>query len=214
LKNSTVVRSTTARDAFRITPTPLRAALGKAIDDGLPARQKSDTRTVVVDVSPARAFAPIRQIGGVAGWYFGNSLWRVRGWLDRALGGVGMSRGRRDPLTCGVADVIDGWTVEAYEPDRLLRLSADLKLPGRGWLEFEVTPVDGGRRSMIRQTALFDPRGVLGRGYWYAVLPLHFLLFRGMLARIARRASQEIVSVTENAGHASAAPRAGSDIGT
>jgi len=85
------------------------------------------------------------------------------------------------------AVVVDGGTVEAYEPDRLLRLSADIKLPGRGWLEFEVTPV-GAARSRIRQTATFDPRGLLGRAYWYLSLPLHAWMFRGMLARIARRA--------------------------
>ena len=102
---------------------------------------------------------------------FPDLLWRVRGWLDTRLGGVGMGRGRRDPDVCAVGDVIDGWTVEAYEPDRRLRLSSDWKLPGRAWLEFEVTPLDGGRRSVIRQTATFDPRGLLGRAYWYALVP-------------------------------------------
>jgi hypothetical protein len=102
-----------------------------------------------------------------------------------------MGRGRRDPDACAVGDVIDGWTVEACEPDRRLRLSADLKLPGRGWLEFEVTPLDGGTRSMIRQTATFDPRGLLGRAYWYALLPVHSLMLRGMLQQIARMASRE-----------------------
>jgi uncharacterized protein DUF2867 len=105
-----------------------------------------------------------------------------------------MSRGRRDADICIVGDTIDGWTVEAYEPDRRLRLSADLKLPGRGWLEFEVTPLDGGRRSLVRQTATFDPRGVLGRAYWYAVLPVHAILFRGMLRQIATRGAAVTVS--------------------
>jgi hypothetical protein len=122
------------------------------------------------------------------GWYFADWLWSVRGWLDWGLGGAGMRRGRRDANACAVGDTIDGWTVEAFEPDRRLRLSADFRLPGRGWLEFEVTPLDGGKRSAIRQTATFDPRGVLGRAYWYSVLPLHHLIFRGMLEQIARRA--------------------------
>ena len=171
LKNSTVVRSTMARETFRIAPMPFNAAVVKALDEGARARLKRDTRTVVVDVPPAQAFAPIRRIGGETGWYFGNVLWQARGWLDRWLGGVGMSRGRRDPDACAVGDTIDGWTVEAFEPDRRLRLSADLKLPGRGWLDFEVTPLEDGQRSMIRQTATFDPRGWLGRAYWYAILP-------------------------------------------
>jgi hypothetical protein len=84
--------------------------------------QKVDTRTAVVDAPPSQVFAPIKQIGGTNGWYFGNSLWRARGWLDLGFGGVGMGRGRRDPENCELTDVIDGWTVEAYEPDRRLRL--------------------------------------------------------------------------------------------
>lgn len=187
LKNSTIVRSTAARDTFEIRPMPLHDAFVRAIDDGAVARRKSDTRTVVVDAPPAAAFAPVRRIGGTSGWYFGSLLWTARGWLDRLFGGVGMSRGRSDQDTCRVGDTIDGWTVEAYEPDRRLRLSADLKLPGRGWLEFEVTPLPR-ERSTIRQTATFDPRGILGRAYWYAVFPLHCLMFRGMLNAIAGRA--------------------------
>ena len=125
LKNSTVVRSTAARETFRIAPMPFNAAVVKALDEGAPARVKCDTRTVVVDVPPAQAFAPIRRIGGETGWYFGNVLWQARGWLDRWLGGVGMNRGRRDADACAVGDTIDGWTVEAFEPDRRLRLSAN-----------------------------------------------------------------------------------------
>jgi uncharacterized protein YbjT (DUF2867 family)/ligand-binding SRPBCC domain-containing protein len=189
LRNATVVRSSAARDTFQITPMPLRTALIKAIDDGAASRVKVDTRTVVVDVPPAQAFAPVRRIGGATGWYYGNALWRVRGWVDRWFGGVGMARGRRDPEGCAVGDVIDGWTVAAYEPERRLRLSGDLQLPGRGWLEFEVTPFDDGRRSVIRQTATFDPRGLLGRVYWYAILPVHDLMFGGMLTQIARKAA-------------------------
>jgi uncharacterized protein YbjT (DUF2867 family) len=97
---------------------------------------------------------------------------------------------RRDQDCCIVGDVIDGWTVVAYEPDRLMRLAADMKLPGRGWLEFEVTPVDGGRRSRIRQTATFDPRGLLGRFYWNAIIPIHALMFGGLLRQIAQRAER------------------------
>ena len=190
LKNSTIVQSTAARDTFRIEPMPLRTALLDAIADGARARQKSDTRTTVVDAPPAQAFAPIRRIGGATGWYFGSWLWNARGRVDRWIGGVGMDRGRRDPEHCVEKDFIDGWTVEAYEPDRRLRLSADFRMPGRGWLEFEVTPLDNGEQSTIRQTATFDPRGVLGRAYWYAVLPLHGLMCRGMLRQIAERAER------------------------
>jgi hypothetical protein len=188
LKNATVVRSPAARTAFAVEPMTLRASFTKAIQ-GSTARLKVDTRTVVVDVPPAQAFEPVRRVGGAAGWYFGNPLWKARGWVDRQLGGVGMHRGRRDPDDCAAGDTIDWWTVDAYEPDRRLRLSADLRLPGRGWLEFEVTPIDGGRRSLIRQTATFDARGLLGSAYWYAIYPVHALIFGGLLRRIAERAS-------------------------
>jgi len=190
LRNPTVVRSSAAREAFAIHPMPLREAFVRAIAEGGAAQFKTDTRLTVVDTPPAQAFAPIRRIGGASGWYFGDALWRLRGWLDGCVGGAGMPRQRRDPDACVVGDVIDGWRVEAYEPDRLLRLAAGLKLPGRGWLEFLVTPLGDGTRSLIRQTATFDPNGVAGRFYWYAVLPLHELVFRGLLRRIARSAQQ------------------------
>ena len=170
---------------------PLHEAFVKAIDEGAAARCKSDTRTVIVDAPPAAAFAPVRRIGGATGWYFADALWRLRAWIDVGFGGAGMPRTRRDPEDCVVGDVIDGWRVEAHDPDRLLRLSAGLKLPGRGWLEFTVDPLDGGARSLIRQTATFDPRGIAGRLYWHGVLPLHALVFRGLLRRIAQRAVRD-----------------------
>ena len=191
LKNATVVRSPEARKAFGIEPMTLRTSFVKAIEEGAEARWKIDTRTIVVSVPPVRAFEPVRRLGGATGWYLGNLFWKARGWVDRRLGGVGMHRGRRDADCCAVGDVIDSWTVEAYEPDRRLRLSADLKLPGRGWLDFEVTPLDGGR-SLIRQTATFDPRGLLGSAYWYAIYPFHALIFRGLLRRIAQRAESDV----------------------
>jgi lipocalin/uncharacterized protein YbjT (DUF2867 family)/ligand-binding SRPBCC domain-containing protein len=187
LRNPTVVRSPAARETFEIRAMPLRDAFKRAIDENAAAHYKFDKRAVTVDASPAEAFAPIRRIGGATGWYCADALWRLRGWLDRRVGGAGMPRLRRDPDDIVVGDVIDGWRVEAYEPDRLLRLSAGLKLPGRGWLEFHVDPLDAGARSLISQTATFDPRGVAGRLYWYGVLPLHSLMFRGLLRRIAER---------------------------
>jgi len=191
LRNPTVVRSSAALETFAIRPMTLHEAFTRAIDEGGAAQFKTDRRLAVVDAPPAQAFAPIRRIGAATGWYFGDALWRLRGWIDGGLGGVGMPRARRDPNHCVVGDIIDGWRVEAYEPDRLLRLSAGLKLPGRGWLEFRVDPLDGGACSLIRQTATFDPRGVAGRLYWYGVLPLHALVFRGLLRRIAQRAVRD-----------------------
>jgi hypothetical protein len=138
-------------------------------------------------VPPAAAFAPIRGIGGTRGWLYGQWLWRLRGWLDLLVGGVGMRRGRRDPELARVGDTIDCWRVEAFVPDRLLRLSAEMRLPGRAWLEFEVEGDEHG--STIRQTALFDPIGLGGLAYWYLVYPLHQLVFAGMLRAIVARAA-------------------------
>jgi hypothetical protein len=129
------------------------------------------------------AFAPIERIGGLTGWYYGNILWQIRGWMDLLIGGVGMRRGRRDREHLQAGDVLDCWRVEAFEPGRRLRLAAEMKMPGRAWLEFEVAGEAGG--SIIRQTAIFDPVGLWGLMYWYLVYPLHQLVFAGMLRGIA-----------------------------
>jgi len=145
-----------------------------------------DSRTVHVTANPDSAFAPIRRLGGEGGWYYANWLWRIRGFLDLLVGGVGMRRGRRDPEDVQVGDALDFWRVEAYEPDRRLRLAAEMKLPGRAWLEYEVRPIPDGTE--IRQTAVFDPVGLAGLLYWYGIFPLHKLVFQGTLREIARKA--------------------------
>ncbi len=147
-----------------------------------------------VSVPPATAFAPIRRIGGRTGWYYANWLWSLRGFADLLLGGVGRRRGRRDPETLRIGDTVDWWRVEAYEPDRRLRLVAEMKVPGRAWLEYEVED-EGAGRSTIRQTAIFDPLGLMGLVYWYSLHPVHWFIFRGMLERIARRAEKEVQPV-------------------
>jgi Protein of unknown function (DUF2867) len=142
-----------------------------------------DSREVVAEVSPEAAFRPIRCIGGTKGWYYGTWLWVFRGFLDLLLGGVGLRRGRRDPNSLIVGDAVDFWRVEDIEPDRRLRLRAEMKLPGRAWLEFEVLPQ--GSQVLIRQTAIFDPIGLAGLAYWYILYPVHRLIFAKMLQRIA-----------------------------
>ena len=148
-----------------------------------------DSRMVRVATPPAAAFQPIQRIGGATGWYAWNWLWQLRGFLDLLAGGVGMRRGRPSPTALRVVDPIDFWRVEAFEPDHRLRLVAEMRLPGRAWLEFEVT--GDGSSSTIRQTAIFDPVGLLGRAYWYALYPVHHLVFGGMLRGIAQAALQE-----------------------
>jgi len=149
-----------------------------------------DSRAAWVDAPARVAFAPIRRIGGASGWYAGNWLWRLRGAIDLLAGGVGLRRGRRDPEHVGVGEPLDFWRVEEFEPDRLLRLRAEMKLPGRAWLQFEVEPdVDG---CLVRQTALFMPRGLLGLAYWYGLYPVHAWIFSRMLRNIVGSARREV----------------------
>jgi uncharacterized protein YbjT (DUF2867 family) len=210
----TIVRDDAASRLFDVEPVGLEAAIASALanednelaetrwSDALSAigrptdpgtasvgNRLIDSRTVFVPVPPAAAFAPVRLIGGERGWYHANLLWRIRGVLDLWAGGVGLRRGRRDPNNLRPGDALDWWRVEVFEPDRRLLLFAEMKVPGRAWLEFEVTEAEGG--SMIRQTAVFDPTGLSGLAYWYGVYPLHAIVFQGMLDSIARLARAE-----------------------
>ena len=170
------------------TDAPGRAANSKDPPDAPQGRRIVDTKMERVLVPPAQAFVPIRRLGGAVGWYYGNALWRIRGFLDRLTGGPGLRRGRRDPDDLRPGEALDFWRVEAFEPDQLLRLRAEMKVPGRAWLQFEVEP--DGRGSVITQTAVFDPAGLAGRAYWFALLPIHAFMFRGMLRNLAREAER------------------------
>jgi uncharacterized protein YbjT (DUF2867 family) len=212
IKHPTVVRDPAALQVFPVRPRGMRDAIALAIRNeerelaesrwydalssggegrswtGVRFRNRFvESRTCEVDVGPEEAFAPIRRIGGETGWYAYDWLWRMRGFIDLLVGGVGVRRGRPASEDLHVGDAVDFWRVEACEPNRLLRLSAEMKLPGRAWLEFEVEPRQGG--STIRQTALFDPVGLAGLAYWYLVYPLHRMVFSGMLESIARAAT-------------------------
>ncbi len=213
LRNPTVVNDGAAIADFEIRPRGLSEAIDRALrqedneiaqtrwSDALSsAGQRQpwggvrfgnrlvDSRTHSIDAPAEVAFQPIQRIGGRTGWYYANWLWSIRGFLDLLVGGVGLRRGRRDPVQIAVGDTIDCWRVEAFEPNRRLRLSAEMKLPGRAWLEFEVTEEQQG--SMIRQTAIFDPIGLWGRAYWYGIWPLHELIFAGMLKSIGAAATK------------------------
>ena len=109
--------------------------------------------------------------------------WRLRGLADRVVGGVGLRRGRRDPAKLRVGDALDFWRVEAVEPGRLLRLRAEMKVPGKAWLQFTATPRDGGT-TLLEQTAFFAPKGLAGLLYWYALYPIHRVIFNGLVERI------------------------------
>ena len=215
LKNPTLVSNNLAEKVFKVRPRGLSAAIERALtnedqefaqtrwSDAFSSGGKErswggvrfgsrlvDSRTVSVSIPPEQAFAPIQRIGGKTGWYFGTWLWHLRGFLDLLVGGVGIRRGRRDPVNLAVGDALDFWRVEAIEPDRLLRLRAEMKVPGRAWLEFEVRQGDEAGTSTIRQTAEFDPVGLFGLCYWYALFPIHQIVFGGMLRRIAKAGLQ------------------------
>jgi uncharacterized protein YbjT (DUF2867 family) len=212
LRHPTIVRDDSALRLFSIRPIGVPEAIARALrnedksfaqtrwsdaasaaTDTLPqwggtrfGNRLVDSRTLHVAAPPDVVFAAVQRIGGTNGWYYANWLWTLRGWLDLLMGGVGMRRGRRDPEHVRVGDALDCWRVEAIGPERRLRLSAEMKLPGRAWLEFEVEPDGDGAR--LRQTATFDPLGLRGLAYWYGVWPLHQLVFAGMLRGLAKAA--------------------------
>ena len=212
LRNETVVHRVNARTAFPVRPLGVGQAIARALqaeDREMAATRWSDAvssggetsgwggrrfgsrlvdrQQIEVPAAPGRAFAPIQRIGGRQGWYFATWLWVLRGFLDLLVGGAGMRRGRRHPVELRAGDALDFWRVEEWEENRLLRLSAEMKVPGRAWLQFEVEPVEGGSR--ITQTAVFDPLGLSGLVYWYGLYPIHWLIFRRMLRGVAARSA-------------------------
>ncbi|MEW6518060.1 MAG: SDR family oxidoreductase [Thermodesulfobacteriota bacterium] len=136
------------------------------------------------DIAAGKIYAALCTIGGEAGWFTYNFLWRARGFIDKIFGGYGLNRGRRDPADLRVGDALDFWKVVDLKPDKRLLLLAQMKLPGKAWLEFAIS----GNR--LLQTAHFYPRGIWGRLYWYAVLPLHSLVFNDLIKKIVNRARE------------------------
>lgn len=148
-----------------------------------------NVQEVTTTASPDALFATVSGIGGERGWYAANVLWTIRGWLDKVIGGVGMRRGRRHPDELRVGDALDFFRVEAYERPSLLRLRAEMKVPGGAWLEWRITTDDSGT-TRLRQLARFHPRGVLGRGYWWILLPIHKIIWKQLIERLTRIAEQ------------------------
>jgi uncharacterized protein YbjT (DUF2867 family) len=215
LRNEVVVRDPGPAEAFGIRPLPYEQALQLAIDrtdrhavestwfDAIADSAKVSLEAVtsregmVIDrqerpvAAPAeRVFAEVERLGGNVGWPYGNVLWRLRGIADRLVGGVGMRLGRRDPVHLRVGDALDFWRVEEVRRPAVLRLRAEMRLPGRAWLQFEVTGSEGGTR--LVQTAFFEPKGLPGLAYWYLLYPAHVLIFRGMIRALAERAGRPV----------------------
>ncbi|MGE5293393.1 MAG: DUF2867 domain-containing protein, partial [Solirubrobacterales bacterium] len=148
----------------------------------------SDQRSVMIRAEPHAVFKAVCRIGGGNGWYAGDVLWRIRGWMDTLVGGPGLRRGRRDSELVEYGEALDFWRVVGIEHDRSLLLLAEMKLPGEAMLNFQLEPEEDRDRTKLTMTALYRPKGLLGILYWYAVLPLHSLVFGGMLKGIRNTA--------------------------
>jgi uncharacterized protein YbjT (DUF2867 family) len=214
LRNEVVVRDDSARKLFPgIQPGDFATSVNRALDklkasevetswaDALVSSQPDHVPAVLtthegmileqrqrtVKATSNAVFRAFTSLGGSSGWLYFNWAWHVRGLMDRLVGGVGMRRGRRHPTDVRAGDALDFWRVEAVEVDKLLRLRAEMKVPGRAWLQFKVEPQEDGSSQLI-QTAFFAPKGLFGLLYWYALYPIHSLIFSGMIRKLAERA--------------------------
>lgn len=160
-----------------------------------------EVRTVVTDASPHSLYRSFTGIGGKTGWLTWNWAWKLRGFMDKIVGGPGLTRGRRHPYDLEIGETLDFWRVESLEKDKMMLLRAEMKVPGKAWLQFEIIPK--GRQSQLVQTALYAPKGILGLLYWYAMYPAHLFLFGSMARNVVkgaeildRRSSEENMPAT------------------
>ncbi|MDF1524998.1 MAG: SDR family oxidoreductase [bacterium] len=213
VRNERTVQDPKALEVFPLRPMGLTKAMSRAMSkedhqfakthwsDALPDiipghhwwgmpfdGRRVDSYHRILPYSPEEVFTPIQCVGGEHGWYGCNWMWKIRGAMDRLIGGVGLRRGRRELCDIRVGDAIDFWRVEKYVENTHLLLYAEMKLPGRAWLYFEVGPNEKGAE--VRMTAVFDPMGVWGRVYWYLVYPFHYLVFNSMFKGIVRAIEQ------------------------
>jgi uncharacterized protein YbjT (DUF2867 family) len=216
LRNEIIVRDHAARQLFPgIQPLDYRTAVKLALEklradkvetawsDALSTSQPDATpvtlsthegmiiehRQLAVDAPAEAIFRAFTGLGGTRGWLYMNWAWRIRGAFDRLCGGVGLRRGRRDADSVRVGEALDFWRVEAVEPNHLMRLRAEMKVPGKAWLQFEVKAQERDTRPLLTQIAFFAPKGLLGLAYWYALYPIHRMIFGGMIQRVAKRAA-------------------------
>lgn len=214
LRNESVVRGDSARRLFPgVEPADYRTSVRRALarleaadietawSDALSTSRGDEPpvqwttqegvvlerRQRLVGAPSDRVYRVFAGIGGARGWFYWDWAWRLRGFTDRLFGGVGLRRGRRDADEVRVGDALDFWRVEAVEPGRMMRLRAEMRLPGKAWLQFECMPADGDRTRLV-QTAFFAPKGLLGWLYWYALYPAHRFIFSGLIDEVARRA--------------------------
>jgi uncharacterized protein DUF2867 len=147
-----------------------------------------DQRSINIGADSSKVFAAVCRVGGGHGWYAGDVLWRIRGWMDQLVGGPGLRRGRRHPEDVEFGEALDFWRVVGIQRDSSLLLHAEMKLPGTAQLEFRLNPSGDDTTTKLTMTARFRPRGLVGIMYWYSVMPLHSIVFGGMLKGIKRAA--------------------------
>jgi len=147
----------------------------------------TETRQLKVSTKPEAVYRVFTDLGGDNGWLFANVLWHLRGIIDRSVGGVGLRRGRRHPTDLRIGDPLDFYRVEALEPNRMMRLRAEMKVPGKAWMEFRVRPLEDSS-SLITQIAYFAPKGLFGHLYWYILYPIHSIVFSGLINAIGKKA--------------------------
>jgi uncharacterized protein YbjT (DUF2867 family) len=210
LRHETICENDDAKALFHIAPIGFDQAVKRALSVVLsdrsdqqvkegesiisniePSHLLSDTRQVTVSASAEQLFQVVSSIGGENGWYAADLLWKLRGLIDELFGGVGLRRGRRHPSELSVGDVLDFWRVEELDPGKRILLRAEMKLPGKAWLEFVVDGA-GQNDSILTQTARFYPRGLLGILYWYGVYPIHIMVFRRLVSTIGKRAESQL----------------------
>ncbi len=148
-----------------------------------------ETRSRLTSADQESTYRAFASLGGDRGWLFWNWAWALRGLLDRLVGGPGLRRGRRHPTDLEPGDALDFWRVEQVDPPKLLRLRAEMKVPGRAWLQFEAIPEGSGTR--LVQTALFEPIGLGGQLYWNVLYPIHRIIFSGMVSRVVALAESD-----------------------
>ncbi len=217
LRHETVCENDRAQHLFQIEPMGFTEAVQKALahitshdvetawtdassstvhSQVDPSHLRRDVRQITVAAPVESVFSVISSVGGQNGWYYANLLWQIRGFIDKQLGGVGLRRGRRHPTDMAVGDALDFWRVEEYEPLKKLSLRAEMKVWGQAWLDFEVEQIDDKATRLI-QTARYYPRGLFGLFYWYAVYPLHVVVFAGMAKALARHSEMIYHGMTD-----------------
>jgi uncharacterized protein YbjT (DUF2867 family)/uncharacterized protein YndB with AHSA1/START domain len=209
LRSETVCENTLASELFSIVPMGFEAAVRRALEGVTnatvestwtqadsarlyqpidPSHLLSDQQVVQSKASPEELFRVVSSIGGERGWYYADWLWKVRGFIDKQIGGVGLRRGRRHQTEIRQGEALDFWRVEEVVPGVRLVLRAEMEVWGQAWLEFVVEKTQNGGSQLI-QTARYYPKGVFGLVYWYSIYPIHAAVFRGMARAIVRRAA-------------------------